>query len=126
MEGEKGGNKVVIDWSLVDKLLIAGCSGAEIADSIGIHKNTLYNRCRDDFQMNFDDYKTSKKNKGNSLLRAKQFEIAMNGDKSMLVWLGKNRLGQSDVQKFDHTTKGEKINVSINIAGDDLSSDDIE
>lgn len=38
---------------------------------------------------------------------------------------GKKR-GYIERSEFDHTTKGEKINVSINIAGDDLSSDDIE
>lgn len=30
------------------------------------------------------------------MLRAKQFEVALGGDKTMLIWLGKQRLGQSE------------------------------
>ena len=33
---------------------------------------------------------------GRESLRRKQFELAMEGDKSMLVWLGKQYLGQKD------------------------------
>ena len=34
------------------------------------------------------------------MLRQKQFEIAMTGNVSMLIWLGKQRLGQIDKQEI--------------------------
>ena len=40
-----------------------------------------------------------KREKGNLLIYRKQWKALMGGDKSMLVWLGKNRLGQAD--KFE-------------------------
>ena len=42
--------KVKIDWKQVENLLMAGCSGVEIAASLGIHENTLYKRCKDDLK----------------------------------------------------------------------------
>lgn len=85
-----------IDWKKADELLIAGCSGVEIAGYFGILPNTLYSRCLQDNGITFSDYSQSKYSKGESFLRAKQYQVAMSGDKTMLVWLGKNRLKQKD------------------------------
>ena len=45
--------KVKIDWKQVENLLMAGCSGVEIAASLGIHENTLYKRCKNDLKVEF-------------------------------------------------------------------------
>jgi len=91
-----GRKKKFIDWNLVEKLLTTGCSGMEIAAHIGIHFETLYERCSKDKGMSFSELAQEKKRKGVSLLRAKQFDLAMKGDRTMLVWLGKNRMGQAE------------------------------
>ena len=109
MKKKVGRPPVRIDWKKVDKLMEAGCSGTEIAAHIGIHRETLYKRSVDDHGMEFTDYIQQNKAKGDSLIRVKQFQLAMEGDKSMLVWLGKNRLGQSDKAAVDHTSMGEAI-----------------
>lgn len=111
MKKKIGRPRAIIDWDKVDKFLIAGCSGVEIAGYFGIHYDVLYKYCRIEKEMNFSSYLTSKKAKGNSLLRAKQYEIAMSGDKTMLVWLGKNRLEQSD--KIEKKLSGELTQKSI-------------
>jgi len=53
----------------------------------------------------FTQYKQEKLAKGDSLLKAVQYKIAVKGDKTMLVWLGKQRLKQSEnpvlTQTFD-------------------------
>jgi hypothetical protein len=41
--------------------------------------------------------------KGNISLRRKQMQAAENGDRTMLVWLGKQWLGQTDTQRTEHT-----------------------
>lgn len=96
-----GRPKADIDWNQVDKLLQAHCSGAEIAAYFGLNKATLYDRCKTDNNMPFSDYSQQKKAKGNSLLKAKQYSIAMRGDKTMLVWLGKQYLGQKEKHEVD-------------------------
>lgn len=100
-----GRKKAVIDWRRVDKLLEAGCNGVEISANLGIHSNTLYERCKVDNKCDFSDYAATKRASGDSLLRTAQFKAAMAGDKSMLIWLGKQRLNQTD--KKDTNLSGD-------------------
>ena len=94
---EKSGRPYInIDMKVVDDLLAAGCNGSQIANYIGVHHDTLYNRIQDDYNITFTEYSVKKRQKGESMLHASQFKKAMSGDTSMLIWLGKNRLGQKD------------------------------
>ena len=92
----RGRPKAVIDWKLVDEYLRSQCDGAHIANILGIHPNTLYLACEEKFKINFSEYSQQKKGEGQELLRARQFKAAMDGDKTMLVWLGKQYLGQRE------------------------------
>jgi predicted alpha/beta superfamily hydrolase len=101
-----GRPKADIDWNIVDEYLIAGCSGADIAGLIGIADHTLYDRCLSDNGIMFSDYSQQKKAKGNSLLHKAQFDAAVTDkDKSMMIWLGKQRLGQKDKSEVDNNVK---------------------
>ncbi len=91
-----GRPKAIIDWREVGKMLEAGCTAVGIAETIGIDVDTLYNRCKDDNKMDFSTFRQQKKAKGEDMLREVQFNEALAGNTSMLIWLGKNRLGQSD------------------------------
>ena len=97
---------IPIDWNRVEKLLMAGCSGVEIASYFGIHHDTLYDACQREKGMAFSVFSLAFRQKGDSLLRETQFNIAIGDekkglqpDKAMLIWLGKNRLEQSDKQE---------------------------
>lgn len=94
--GGNGRKEHIIEWSKVDKMLEAGCTGTEIAGEIGCHPDTLYDRCEKEKGLLFSVYVRSKRAKGDGTLRAKQFKLAMEGDRVMLIWLGKNRLGQKE------------------------------
>lgn len=91
-----GRPKFDIDWNKVDRYLQAQCDGVAIASLLGIHPDTLYLRCEQDKKMGFSKYSAIKKSEGVELLRAKQFSVAMDGDRTMLVWLGKQYLNQKD------------------------------
>ena len=94
-----------IDWREVDKYLVAGATGTEVAAMLGIHSHTLYKRCLIDHKISFSDYLQQKREKGNTMLKKKQFDQAMEGDRGMLIWLGKNRLDQSDKKEVKHDGK---------------------
>lgn len=88
--------EIEIDWKKVDELLIAGCTGVEVASYMGFHHDTLYDRVEKKYGVPFSVYLAQKRSKGDSMLRAVQFQKAMNKDNMMLIWLGKNRLKQKD------------------------------
>ena len=98
-----GRKKAIIDWHKVDKHLEAGCNGVEIAAVLGVNPETLYRACKRDQKVDFVVYSQEKRSSGDSLLRMAQFKQAMSGDKTMLIWLGKNRLKQSDKSEVSST-----------------------
>lgn len=107
--------KANIDWKKVDNLLKAQCDGVGIAGILGIHPNTLYLAVESEFKISFSEYSAQKKSEGKELLRAKQFESAMSGDKTMLVWLGKQYLEQRDKSdNNNNNTETAKIIVETN------------
>jgi len=102
------------DWDKIKNLCMADCNGVEIASYIGVHPETLYKRCKKDNGISFTEFHLESKSKGDSLLKAKQYEIAMKGDKKMLVWLGKNRLGQSEkLEQKTNLTSENKVTIYI-------------
>ena len=91
-----GRQEIPIDWNFVDEYLEAECSGVEVAAQLGCHPETLYNRCLDEKGETFTSYSAKKKAKGDACIRKVQYDALKAGDKTMLVWLGKNRLKQRD------------------------------
>ena len=99
-----GRPKIYVDWQKVDLLCKVQCTEEEIAAELDISVDTLYRRCLEEHKMTFAEYFAIKRKRGFSSLRAKQYDLAMNHDNAtMLVWLGKQWLGQSD----KHTVKQE-------------------
>ena len=86
-----------IDWKIVDDMLMKGSFATEIAAKLGIHHDTLYKRCVVDQKIEFSAYRQEKTSIGDYSIRQKQFEVAViDGNTTMLIWLGKQRLGQTD------------------------------
>lgn len=93
----QGRPSAVIDWNKVEQMIILGANGVQVAASLGIHPDTLYLRCQSDLNTVFSVYYHEKREKGNLQLHATQFEVAVKTkNPSMLIWLGKQRLGQKD------------------------------
>lgn len=97
---ENGRPSKPIDWEKCDELLIAGCTGAEVASYFGMHQQTFYNRVIEKHNMSFTEYSYEKKHTGESILRAHQYAKALgltkDGDNTLLIWLGKQRLNQRE------------------------------
>ncbi len=78
--------KAIIDWPRVDEYLRAQCDGASIARILGIHPDTLYKACEREHKVCFTAYSEEKKSAGKEILRRKQFDTALSGNTTMLIW----------------------------------------
>lgn len=115
--------KANIDWDRVEQIAMAGANGRQIAAAIGIHYNTLERRCKEDLNSDFSEFLQTKREKGDHLLLMKQYDLAMQGDRGMLIWLGKQRLGQRERSEYDMTTNKEPITPIIQFINGDSDSD---
>jgi len=100
---------IEIDWEEFDKLLLIHATLREVAGWFNCSEDTIERLVLKKFGMNFADYKDQKGAKGKISIRRKQFQTAMDGNIAMLIWLGKNWLGQSD-SKDDKTSDNEDDN----------------
>jgi AraC-like DNA-binding protein len=80
--------------SQIKALARCHCPDHEIAAFAGCSERTLKRRFRKILH--------EERQKGIANLRAKQYELAMKGDKTMLVWVGKQIAGQSDKVRHDN------------------------
>lgn len=92
--------KIPINWDDVEKLCSLHCTGEEIAAFLKISYDTLERRIKSDFKMTFAEYYKKYSSSGKLSLRRKQFEMALKGNISMLIWLGKQYLDQADRQEL--------------------------
>lgn len=88
IEVGRGDTKKIIDPNEVEKLASLGMKNSEIADWLEIDDSTL--------NYNFKQNLTKGRLKLNQSLRQAQIRLALSGNATMLIWLGKNVLGQSE------------------------------
>jgi hypothetical protein len=92
----------IIDWNQVDKMCAIQCTGEEQAAILGVDYDTLNAACKREKGKGFSDYFQEKGASGKMSLRRKQYTTAMDGNATMLIWLGKNWLGQKDTHEVDN------------------------
>ncbi len=100
-----GRPKIHIDWSEMDKLCLIQCTLSEIANWFNCSEDTIKLRCKEEKNDTFTGYFKKKSTGGKISLRRSQFKYANNGSVPLLIWLGKQYLGQSERQE---ATDGDK------------------
>lgn len=90
-QGEGGGRpRFVIDYDSVEKLASLQCTQTEIASYLGCSVDTLQ------ADEKFSGIYKAGMDKGRMSLRRHQWRALEEGNSTMLVWLGKQYLGQRD------------------------------
>ena len=97
--------KYNLDTKQVEQLAGFGCTDTEIASFFDISRTTL--------ERNYEQYMTKGRESGKIRLRQMQWASAKKGNVAMLIWLGKQLLGQSDKQEITTTELPEGFNVEL-------------
>lgn len=89
-----GRQKMKLDADMIEALASKYLSAEEIGTILRCSPDTLQRR--------YSAALRRGRNRGAVSLKRKQYELAMQGDKTMLIWLGKQYLGQKDVVDLTH------------------------
>lgn len=109
-KGEGGRPRKEVDWEKIDGLCALYAPANEIADylhhfDIDVSYDTLDRRAQEDHGKTFAAYVQQKQSAlAKPKLRQLQWRAAEAGNVSMLIWLGKQILGQTDKQEISDTT----------------------
>lgn len=104
MKPKLGRPKIKFTPEQVEQIKTLGrchCPDSEVAAFMGVAENTI--------QRHFGALLKEAREAGKSNIRAKQFRLAMDGDRTMLIWLGKQLLKQSDKVQWDITSVPEEV-----------------
>ena len=85
--------KYNIQTAKLEQLASFGCTNTEIASFFGCSPDLL--------EKNYSEFLTKGRDKGKIRLRQLQFKAAEKGNVTMLIWLGKQVLGQTDKQEVE-------------------------
>ena len=109
---EMGRPKIKIDKEEFEKLCAMQCTEEEIANFFDCSIDTINNYCKETYSETFSDTFKKKSASGKISLRRSQFKIAET-NATMAIFLGKQYLGQKDVQTFDGEVSMPKLNITI-------------
>lgn len=108
---KRGPKPFVLDDEKIAKmneLFSAGCTIVEVASHLGTGAETFAARVKQRFGVVPSEYKQKYFYSGDADIRKAQYDLGVKDkDRGMLIWLGKNRLGQSDNPKLDEQFSGD-------------------
>lgn len=106
----KMGRKFIeIDQEDFEKLCHIQCVESEIAAWFRCSEDTIERWCKRIYGKTFAAVFEEKRQGGRISLRRAQFQEAIKGNTALLIWLGKQYLGQTDVEKSDRKEIKEKL-----------------
>lgn len=94
---KRGRPPLELDEKVIAGLARIDCTMIEIAAVVGCSVDTL--------ERNYADVIEKNRKDGHASIRRQQYKLAMAGNPTMLIWLGKVQLGQRETVVNEHTGK---------------------
>jgi AraC-like DNA-binding protein len=85
-----------LDWKVLDAILQYGAKLIDCAEILGLSDDTVQRKIKAEYGCTFSEYRDSKMSRTRVKLMQKQIEVALSGNVPMLIWTGKQYLGQTD------------------------------
>jgi hypothetical protein len=105
-------NKHDIPADKVKLLASFGCSYIEIGKYFGCSEGVIRKRFKTEYEQGREEMKLS--------LRQMQWKNAQQGNTALLIFLGKNFLGQTDKSQVDHTNNLELVLKEVGFQGNPM------
>ena len=100
-----------IEYKKLDAMCAIQCTGEECAAILGVDYDTLNRGLKREGHKGFAEYFKQKSAHGKVSLRRRQSRAAEEGNTTMMIWLGKQWLGQTD--KADEEMPADTLADSI-------------
>ena len=97
--------KYNLDTKQIEQLASFGCTNIEIASFFGCDESLI--------RKSYSEYIAKGRDSGKIRLRQYQWASAKKGNVAMLIWLGKQMLGQTDKQEITTTELPEGFSVEL-------------
>ncbi len=111
MKNKVGRPEKEIDWKLLDSILQFGARLIDCSEMLDMSDDSIQRKIQDAHGCTFSEYRERKMSKMRMRLLQKQFDVAMAGNTALLIWLGKQHLGQTD--KITQELDTNKIKIRI-------------
>lgn len=122
--------KKKIDKAQFESLLSLQCTLVEVSGFFsktlnGCSEDTIERWCKETYGENFAEVYKKKSASGKISLRRKQFEVAMKGNPTMLIWLGRNMLNQTDqiAVSIEDKSNGKLVDLIEGLKENDIHSE---
>jgi hypothetical protein len=112
------------DYEKLVAMIRIQCTQEEICGVFGMSVDTLNRRIAERGYENFAGLYKKHSDEGKASLRRSQWKKAQDGNATMLIWLGKQMLGQRDKQDVQHS--GELKHTGVMVAPAQTTPEDWE
>lgn len=110
--------KVEVDYKVLDALLQFKVPLYFVADYMGVSRDTIIRRLREDHDMTYAEYHDLRLQRTATKLQQKAIEMALAGNATMMIFSLKNLAGWSD--KIDNDIKIQSNGITITVNKDEI------
>lgn len=115
-----GRKRINIDANALDTLLNYGATATDCSEILKCSVDTIERFIKRKYGLKFAEYADKKKSAVRMKLREKQVAMALQGNVTMLVWLGKQMLGQTDHSTITQTSNVVQLKYNLMEKPDEL------